>query len=82
MAKARLALGNWNNSTRDRPLDPTPFIRAYIGMGDRDQAFGWLEKAYSQRGNVMTTLQVDPLYDPLRSDPRFPELLHRVGLGQ
>jgi len=82
MAKARLALGKLEQLNPRQALDPTPFIRAYIGMGDRDQAFGWLEKAYSQRGNVMTTLQVDPLYDPLRSDPRFPELLHRVGLGQ
>jgi TolB-like protein/DNA-binding winged helix-turn-helix (wHTH) protein/Tfp pilus assembly protein PilF len=82
MAQARLAFEKLEHLNTRRALDPAPLIRASIGMGDTDQAFVWLEKAYSQRGNVMVTLQVDPLYDPLRSDPRFPELLRRVGLAQ
>jgi len=81
-AQARLALEKLEQLNPRRALDPAPFIRAYIGMGDTDQAFVWLEKAYSQRGNVMVTLQVDPLYDPLRSDPRFPEFLRHAGLTQ
>ncbi len=82
MAQARLALAKLEQLNPRQALDPAPFLRAYIGMGDKDQAFVWLEKAYSQRSNLMVTLQVDPLYDPLRSDPRFPELLRRVGLEQ
>jgi hypothetical protein len=50
-------------------------------MGNKDEALAWLEKAYSQHSNVLTTLKVEPAFDPLRSDPRFQDLLRRVGLA-
>jgi len=60
----------------------TPFglIWAYAGLGDNDSAFISLERAYTERRDRMTWLNVDPLLDPLRSDPRFDELVRRVGL--
>ena len=64
---------NW----RDSPLGISV---AYIGMDDKDQAFAWLEKAYAAHSTSLTALKVDPTYDPLRSDPRFQDLLHRMGL--
>jgi TolB-like protein/DNA-binding winged helix-turn-helix (wHTH) protein/Tfp pilus assembly protein PilF len=60
--------------------DPKLFVLAYLGLGDKEQAIAWLERAYAQHSNELTTLKVDPAYDPLRGDPRFQELLHRVGL--
>lgn len=51
-------------------------------MGEKDQAFAWLEKAYSQHSNALTKLKVEPAYDPLRGDPRFQDLLRRVRLAQ
>ena len=39
----------------------------------------WLEKAYAQHSSGLTTLKVDPAYDPLRDDPRFQNLMRRVG---
>jgi len=63
-------------------IDPAAFVVAYAGMRDKEQTFVWLEKAYSQHSNVLTTLKVDPMYDELRSDPRFQSLLHRVGSAQ
>jgi TolB-like protein/DNA-binding winged helix-turn-helix (wHTH) protein len=55
--------------------------QAYAGLGRKDQAFAWLEKAYDQRiRGDMAFLSVDPGFDPLRSDPRFDAFLHRVGL--
>ena len=59
---------------------PFAFAFIYIGLGDKDQAFMWLEKDYEQRGNPMVFLKAEPLFDPLRSDPRFHALLRRVGL--
>lgn len=56
------------------------FIWAYAGLGDKEQAFTWLEKAYHERRDRVFLLSVDPLLDPLRSDPRFQDLVHRVGL--
>jgi TolB-like protein/Tfp pilus assembly protein PilF len=60
----------------------TPFglIWAYAGLGDEDEAFVWLERAYLERRDRMVWLTVDPLLDPLRTDPRFDRLVHRVGL--
>jgi serine/threonine-protein kinase len=51
-------------------------------MGNNDQAIAWLEKGYAAHSNGLTAIKVDPLYDPLRGDPRFQDLLRRVGLAQ
>jgi len=52
----------------------------YIGLGDKDQAFGWLDKAYAELDWRLRELKVQPLYDSLRSDPRFTRLLKQVHL--
>jgi len=52
----------------------------YAALGDREEAFVWLQKAYEKREDHLPNLKVDPVMDPLRSDPRFTELVHRIGL--
>ena len=55
----------------------------YAGLRESDQAFAWLERAYDERSNFsFMTLKVEPRLDPLRSEPRFQDLLRRVGLPQ
>ena len=49
-------------------------------LGDIEEAFKYLEKGYQERDEGLTYLAVDPLYDPLRSDPRFQNLLRRMNL--
>lgn len=56
------------------------FVNAYLGLGDNDQAFAWLERAYQEHSNILQWIKVHPFFDPLRDDPRFTDLLHRVGL--
>jgi len=51
-----------------------------VALGDKDRAFEWLEKAYQRRAPYLRTLKVDFGFDPLRSDPRFKDLLRRIGL--
>jgi hypothetical protein len=51
-------------------------------VGDKEEALADLEKAYAQHFNIMTSLKVEPGFDPLRSDPRFLDLLRRAGLAQ
>lgn len=60
----------------------SPFVVAtiYAGLGDEDAAFEWLEKAYERRDDWMITLATEPHFDRLRPDPRFQDLLRRVGL--
>jgi tetratricopeptide (TPR) repeat protein len=64
----------------DRNVPRFSFVWAYAGLGDKEQAFAWLEKAYQERRDLMVALNIDPLVDPLRSDPRFQDLVRRVGL--
>ncbi len=64
-----------------RSIGRFPFIWAYAGLDDKEQAFAWLEKAYRERRDRVFLLNVDPLLDPLRSDPRFKDLVRRVGLA-
>ena len=54
----------------------------YADFGDKDQAFRWLNTAYQERDEFLLGLKTDSLLDPLRSDPRFAELVRRVGLPQ
>jgi TolB-like protein/Tfp pilus assembly protein PilF len=56
------------------------FVNAYLGLGENDHAFHWLEQAYKEQSNILQFLKVHPYFDPLRADPRFRDLVRRVGL--
>jgi TolB-like protein/Tfp pilus assembly protein PilF len=57
------------------------FVKAYLGLGEYDQAFFWLEEAYKEQSNLLQFLKVHPIFDPVRDDPRFKDLVRRVGLN-
>jgi len=57
-----------------------PITRVYIGMGQIDRVLEWLEKAYEMHENRMVELKVDPIFDSLRSHPRFRALLKKMNL--
>ena len=81
--QARRALKKFEELSQQHQLDAEPgLVLADVGMGDGDRLFALLEKSYSQHSNALTTLKVEPGYDPLRKDPRFQDLLRRVGLAQ
>ena len=65
-------------ATRLRTLLPT----LYADLGDKDQAFRWLNTAYQEHDWLLVDLKTDFLLDPIRSDPRFAELVRKVGLPQ
>ena len=57
------------------------FLNAYLGLGDNDQSFIWLEQCYKEKSNILQFLKTHPYFDPIRSDPRFIDVVHRVGLN-
>jgi len=64
-----------------RPLDYAyPTALAYLGLGEKDQTFHWLDQAYLQHDGNLALLKVEPKFDSLRSDPRFNDLLRRMNL--
>jgi len=54
----------------------------YIGLGDKDEAFVWLEKAYEERQAQLIYIQIEPVLDPLRNDPRFQDLVRRMNFPE
>ena len=69
---------------RQRPPNTSPYIAAtfHVELGEKDKALAILNQMYEDRNYDLVMLKVDPRLDPLRSDPRFTDLVHRVGLPQ
>lgn len=63
-----------------RYVCPLEVAMAYSAFGDTDEAFRWMEKAIAERADCMAMLAAEPWLEGIRRDPRFPGLLHRVGL--
>ncbi len=76
--EAQKVLNELNDLSKQKYVSSYDIALIYVGLGEKEQAFAWLEKAYHERS--MEFLKVDPQLDPLRSDPRFVELLRRTGL--
>ena len=67
-------------ASKQRYVPAVSFATVYVGLGERKQALLWLEKAYDERTNSLAYLKVQATWDPLRSDPRFADLVRRIGL--
>jgi TolB-like protein/DNA-binding winged helix-turn-helix (wHTH) protein/Tfp pilus assembly protein PilF len=81
-AEARRALEKLKLMNRGGKIDPFGLVPVYVGLGDKDQAFAWIEKSIANHSPGPIALKVDPIYEPLRSDPRFQSVLQRLGLAQ
>ena len=57
-------------------------VNAYLGLGDNEQTFSWLERAYKEHSPILQYIKVHPFFDPLRGDPRLADLVRLVGLDQ
>jgi TolB-like protein/DNA-binding winged helix-turn-helix (wHTH) protein/Flp pilus assembly protein TadD len=79
-AEAQNELQVLGTLAQTRYVPPSYKAIVYIGLGDKDQAFTWLDQSYQDRSEHMLYLKMEPLVDPLRNDPRFASLLKRVGL--
>ena len=75
--KAQDLLKGLLSPTGGRFSSPAEIALVYVGLGDGDEAFRWLDKAYAERFNPSVLFR--PAFDPLRTDPRFHQLLNRIG---
>jgi eukaryotic-like serine/threonine-protein kinase len=67
---------------RQKYVSPYFFALVYVGLGDQDQAFAQLDKAYQERHPYLILVKVEPVFDVLHSDPRFADLVRHVGVPQ
>ena len=79
-AEAMKILNELLELNKTRYVTPAALCNVYLGLGDKEKTFLWLEKAYEERSNYIAYLKVFPILDPIRSDPRFAALVQRVGL--
>jgi len=76
--EARRILENLIQKAKKEYVSPFRIAVIFASLGEREDAFSWLEKAFEERSNNLVYLKVDPALDNLRSDPRFEEFLRRL----
>ena len=81
-AEARKILEELRQRSKRKYLSPTVIAGLHAALGERDQAFASLDKAYDERDFLLILLRVEPMFDQLRPDPRFTDLLRRVGFPE
>jgi len=79
---ARRVADNLIRISTQEYISPYWVAIVYAGLGDKDQALAWLEKAYQDRSTMMGQLKVEAFFDSLRSDPRFQDLLRRMNFSE
>ena len=74
-------LDKLNELSKHKYVSPIWRVKIYAGLEEKDKAFEWLEKAYEDHSIVSVGyIKTNPMFDPLRSDPRFADLLRRTNL--
>jgi tetratricopeptide (TPR) repeat protein len=81
-AEAQRLLRSMGRESAKRYNTAIDFAQVYAGLGNKAEAFRWLEKAYQQRSGSLIMLEVQPEFRVLRADPRYSDLISRVGLLQ
>jgi eukaryotic-like serine/threonine-protein kinase len=80
IGEARKLLEELHERAQKTYVPPSNFAHIYVGLGESDEAFDWLEKAVDEQDSVILQLHVAPIFDPLRSHPRYHALLRRMNL--
>ena len=80
--KAHELLDELKDLGKSHYVSPYDMAIIYLGLGKKDQTLAWLEKAYEEREGSLVYLNVEQTFDPIRSEPRFKDLLYRIGLPE
>jgi TolB-like protein/Tfp pilus assembly protein PilF len=79
---AQKILDELNTLSTQQYVSPFAVAEVYLGLGDRDRALEWLQKAYKAHSPFLLNIGVSRMFDPLRGDPRFIALVRKVGLHE
>lgn len=79
--EARKILAELKSMAKQRYVSPFSLALAYTGLGEKDRAFAYLQQSYTERSRWLITLKIDPMLDSLRDDPRFTQLMQKMGLA-
>ena len=77
--EAETILEELQELSKKQYVSPFDIALLYVGLEDNDKAFEWLEKAYEERDEFLIYSKKDPTLDPIRTDPRFSELMKKIG---
>jgi len=77
---ARKALADLQHLAQTRYVSSLYFAMVYLGLGENSTALDWLDRAYNERTDRLVYLGVEPMADPLRSETRFTQLVHKIGI--
>lgn len=82
LADAEQVINELEKAAREKYVSSYYFAMIYLGLDVQEQVFLWLERAFEERSGFMAFLHVEPMFDHLRHEPRFVDLVHRIGLGK
>ncbi len=78
-AEAEAILGDLKTRYEQRRANGHDLARVYVGLGEKEQAFAWLEKDFQARSSTMPTWLANPPFDSLHDNPRYKDLARRIG---
>jgi TolB-like protein/Flp pilus assembly protein TadD len=79
--EARQVLADLEEIAKEKYVSAYYFAIIHLGLGEQEQTFQWLERAVEERSGFLAFINVEPMFDPLRADSRFSELLKRMGFA-
>ena len=80
--EARELLGQLNEISKEKYIDTSPFALIYMGLGDKDKAFEYLEKSFDVGDMYVFYIPIDPIFKELHEDSRFRALLKKMGIDK
>ncbi|PYL89134.1 MAG: hypothetical protein DMF16_07040, partial [Verrucomicrobia bacterium] len=78
--KAEQMLRELEEMAKRQYVNSSAFAAIYLGLGEKEKALDWLDKAYGNQESACWLLKVDPIYDSVRKEPRFQAILKKIGL--
>ena len=79
LTEALRLLAELKQGQKSGSVQATSFINPNLALGNYDEALAWFERAYQRREGILQWIKVHPFFDPVRDDPRFKDLVRRVG---